>query len=194
MAALAGCLSAAAADVWTTYPECRLLDNPANDGDSFHVKAGRAEYVFRLYFVDCPETDRLIPERVREQAQYFGTTEEEVLRCGEQAREFTRQFLAQGFTVQTRKQDARGLSAKKRYFALVRAGGRDLGEELVKRGLARAYGEGADLPDGRSERKVWSALNAAEKTARGMRFGAWRQSRAGMQPVESGFPPGKGRK
>ena len=43
---------------WIVLENCRLITNPANDGDSFHVSAGEKEYLFRLYFVDAPETER----------------------------------------------------------------------------------------------------------------------------------------
>jgi hypothetical protein len=34
---------------WIVLNNCRLIANPANDGDSFHVSAGEREYIFRLY-------------------------------------------------------------------------------------------------------------------------------------------------
>ena len=36
---------------WIVLENCRLILNPANDGDSFHVSAGNEEYIFRLYLV-----------------------------------------------------------------------------------------------------------------------------------------------
>ena len=60
----------ACAGRWLTLTNCRYLPNAANDGDSFHVRAEGREYIFRLYFVDTPETDDGIPERVKEQAKY----------------------------------------------------------------------------------------------------------------------------
>jgi hypothetical protein len=47
---------------WIVLEDCRLIPNPANDGDSFHVSAGEKEYLFRLYLVDAPETDALAPD------------------------------------------------------------------------------------------------------------------------------------
>ena len=57
---------------WWTYESCRLIPNEAHDGDSFHVQTKSDHYIFRLYFVDCAETDDSFPERVREQAKYWG--------------------------------------------------------------------------------------------------------------------------
>jgi len=56
---------------WIVLKDCRLIPNPANDGDSFHVSAGEKEYLFRLYLVDAPETDEMTPRRLIEQAKYF---------------------------------------------------------------------------------------------------------------------------
>jgi endonuclease YncB( thermonuclease family) len=33
------------------------MENASNDGDSFHVKADGEERIFRLYFVDTPESE-----------------------------------------------------------------------------------------------------------------------------------------
>jgi len=59
---------------WIVLENCRLIVNPANDGDSFHVSVGEKEYLFRLYLVDAPETDAMTPARLVEQAKYFAIT------------------------------------------------------------------------------------------------------------------------
>ena len=56
---------------WRSLQDCRLIANPSNDGDSFHVSAGEQEYVLRLYLVDAPEIDAGNPARLVEQASYF---------------------------------------------------------------------------------------------------------------------------
>src|SRR6478609_5888016 len=73
---------------WVTLTDCHYLPNPANDGDSFHVKAGKGEYIFRLYFVDSPETDNSLPDRLAEQSQYFGATTPQTLQIGLEAEKF----------------------------------------------------------------------------------------------------------
>ncbi len=78
---------------WQTYENCTLLQNESNDGDSFHVRAGGKEYIFRLYFVDTPETDASIPDRVAEQAKYFHVTVPQTLQIGIEAERFTRARL-----------------------------------------------------------------------------------------------------
>ena len=74
---------------WTVLENCRLIANPANDGDSFHVSAGAKEYIFRLYLVDAPETDEMTPGRLVQQAKYFGITVPQAIEVGQAAKEFT---------------------------------------------------------------------------------------------------------
>src|SRR4029453_19124452 len=68
---------------WVGLENCRLIMNPANDGDSFHVSVGEKEYLFRLYLVDAPETDALTPGRLVEQAKYFEITVPQAIEVGE---------------------------------------------------------------------------------------------------------------
>ena len=164
---------ARAGDHWVTLNDCRFLPNPANDGDSFHVRAGGKEYIFRLYFVDTPETDASLPERVAEQAKYFGVTLPQTLQIGLEAECFTRQKLAQPFTVRTCKQDARGRSRLPRYFAFVQADTADLAEQLVANGLARVYGAASDAPGMNRPEVEWRRLEQLERKAKGEKIGGW---------------------
>ncbi|MBO0695456.1 MAG: hypothetical protein J2P56_05065, partial [Verrucomicrobia bacterium] len=102
---------------WIVLNNCRLISNPANDGDSFHASAGAREYIFRLYMVDAPETDEMTPKRLIEQAQYFGITVPEAIDVGRLAKEFTRAKLSESFTVFTRMTDAMGHSRLERFYA-----------------------------------------------------------------------------
>src|SRR5207247_5998023 len=54
---------------WIVLKNCRLISNPANDGDSFHASARAREYIFRLYMVDAPETDEMNPARLVERSE-----------------------------------------------------------------------------------------------------------------------------
>lgn len=50
---------------WQKLEGCQLIQNEWNDGDSFHVRTAEGtEFIFRLYFVDTPETDSRFPDRV----------------------------------------------------------------------------------------------------------------------------------
>ena len=107
-----------------------------NDGDSFHVRCGDDAFVVRLYFVDAPETNLLIPDRVREQAEHFGATLDDTLKAGARARVFVRESLKGTFTVVTRKASAPGRAKDPRYYGMVVVEGRGLDEMLVLQGLS----------------------------------------------------------
>ncbi len=164
---------AQAEEKWQTYENCTLLQNESNDGDSFHVRAGGKEYIFRLYFVDTPETDASIPDRVAEQAKYFHVSVPQTLQIGIEAERFTRARLARPFTVVTCKQDARGRSHLPRYFAFVQMGREDLAETLVANGLARVYGATAKTPAGQEPEAEHRKLLQSEISARSQKLGGW---------------------
>jgi endonuclease YncB( thermonuclease family) len=112
-----------------------------NDGDSFHViLPDQKELIFRLYFVDTPEEERIYADRITEQAAYFGSPDSAV-EVGREASEFTKKALAKPFTIYTRWRRALGRSALWRYYAIViTAEGKALNELLVSAGLAQIYG------------------------------------------------------
>ncbi|OVE76326.1 hypothetical protein BVX97_01455 [bacterium E08(2017)] len=161
------------AEDWIVYEDCKLIPSEYFDGDSFHVKTKSYRYIFRLYYVDTPELNRDVPERISDQAEYFGVSEERILEVAEEAREFTRKFLSGGFAVFTRKQDAWGKSSKKRYFAMIKAGDKYLSEALIENGLARLYGYRVDLPNGKRWKKYLADLKVAEKAAKRSNKGGW---------------------
>ena len=172
----------AANEGWVTYDNCRLLPNLANDGDSFHVRADGREYIFRLYFVDTPETEANFPQRVAQQARYFAVTVPQVLQIGKEAERFTRAKLTRPFSIITRKQDARGESRLRRYFAFVEIDHADLAEELVAHGLARIYGATAQAPTTKEASTEEGKLRQLEAAARAQRRGGGRVGTATSAP------------
>jgi len=158
---------------WIVLENCRFILNPADDGDSFHVSVGTKEYIFRLYMVDAPETDALTPGRLVEQAKYFEITVPQAIEVGEAAKEFTRQKLSQPFTVFTRMSDAMGRSKLERFYAFVKTREGDLGEQLVRNGLARNYGYKAVPPGLRNSRLEVEKLQQFEDDARQEKIGGW---------------------
>src|SRR2546430_12953528 len=46
---------------WIVLNNCRLITNPANDGESFQVIVGPNENLLRPYLVDASETDGTAP-------------------------------------------------------------------------------------------------------------------------------------
>ena len=158
---------------WIVLENCRLIPNPANDGDSFHASAGAREYIFRLYMVDAPETDAMNPARLVEQAKYFAITVPQAIEVGQAAKEFTREKLSEPFTVFTRMSDAMGHSKLERFYAFVQTKDGDLGEQLVRDGLARNYGFKAVPPGLRNSGLEVEKLQQFEDEAKQERIGGW---------------------
>lgn len=165
--------SALARANWVTLKDCLYLIKKADDADSFHVAVNGKEYIFRLYFVDAPETDTQFRGRVRQQAKYFKSTSAEAVKLGELAKEFTREKLSRPFVVRTCWQDARGNSRLPRFFAFVQASDGDLAEQLVENGLARVHGAAAETEGLPSAKAQWQKLKELEKRAKQERVGAW---------------------
>lgn len=173
-----------AAEEWTVLENCRLVETAANDADSFEVRSvepfrGKTENRFRLYFVDAAETDRnseFKRERLREQAAYWGSDDPDfALQTGLRAEQFVRRLLRGRFTVYTKGDYAPSLG-EPRCYALVRIGDRWLDDILAEQGLVRIYGQGTDLPDGRSEQMHWNRLHQMERAARSQRLNGWGRS------------------
>ncbi len=175
---------------WIVLKNCRFIPNPANDGDSFHVSVSSKEYLFRLYFVDTPETDEMTPTRLVQQAQYFSITVPQAIEVGRVAKEFTRQKLSAPFTVFTHMSDAMGQSRLERFYAFVQTNEGDLGEQLVRNGLARTYGFKAVPPGLNNSREESAKLKQLEDQARQERIGAWGINAGRLNPhaqTPSGF-------
>src|SRR4030095_11629068 len=165
---------------WIVLENCRFILNPADDGDSFHVSVGTKEYIFRLYMVDAPETDALTPGRLVEQAKYFGITVPQAIEVGEAAKEFTRQKLSEPFTVFTRMSDAMGHSRIERFYAFVQTKEGDLGEQLVRNGLARNYGFKGAPPGFKNSHVEVQKLQQLENEAREEKIGGWGIAAGGL--------------
>ncbi|MGJ8641286.1 MAG: helix-hairpin-helix domain-containing protein [Opitutaceae bacterium] len=160
--------------VWEVLEDCRLVKSDVNDGDSFLIQHGNESDVFRLYYVDAPETVDTYMDRVRDQARYFSIPTDDVITTGELASQFTKLFLRGTFTVFTKWEDARG-SGKKRYYALIKKDGNYLSMELVKNGLVRIYGMPTEQawPTGYTPRTYLSRLKNTERQAQRARTGIW---------------------
>jgi len=165
--------TARASGDWITLENCRLVPNPANDGDSFHVRVNQKDYLFRLYFVDAPETDAANPARLIEQAKHFGISVPQVIEIGEAAKEFTRDKLAEPFTVLTRMANAMGRSNTERFYTFVQTKEGDLGEQLLANGLARIYGRRVTPPGASSSVAERQKLEELEAKAKQHKLGGW---------------------
>lgn len=160
---------------------CTLVEDNGNDGDSFRVRHGSEEHVFRLYFVDCPEKrrNRYNGDRIHEQARYFKVSDDAAVDIGQRAKDYSLELLRESaFDVATKWER---VFDSERFYAFVLLpprGGKDtthrfLCEALVDEGLARIHTKGADLPTGARWRVFREQLRQAEETARSARRGAW---------------------
>ncbi len=154
------------------------MTNSIVDGDSFHVLHRGREYIFRLYYVDAPESDTNLTDRIKDQAAYFGISPGDIPRASSAASHFTRKSLsASEFKVITRWQNAMGRSSLPRFYAIVLANGRNLAEELVASGCARIYGIRANWPDGARSTTFINKLRNLELMAREQKRGVWDEAK-----------------
>ena len=165
-------------NAWEVLEGCRLMTNAVVDGDSFQVRHRGREYIFRLYFVDAPESDAALTERAKDQAAYLGIRAEDIPRAGRFASGFTRELLSgREFTVVTRWQNAMGRSRLARFYAVVLVNGKNLAEEMVASGHARIFGLRANWPDGPRATTFINKLKNLELTAREQKRGFWDETR-----------------
>jgi DNA uptake protein ComE-like DNA-binding protein len=158
---------------WITLDNCQLIPNKANDGDSFHVRANDTEYLFRLYFVDAPETAGISAARLIEQAEYFGVSVPQVIEIGLDAKKFVDAKLGEPFTVVTRLAGGLGRSKVQRIYGFVRTKEGDLGEQLVANGLARIHGTTAAAPGVSTSADEREKLAQLENQAKRRKVGGW---------------------
>lgn len=163
-----------------TIENATLIEAGLNDGDSFKVKAAGKEQIFRLYYVDCPETTASKSEmnRILEQQYYFGLEDpKDVMRFGKQATEYVKQVLSHPFTIYTSYAKAPGRSAMGRHYAFIKThNGRDLGHLLVEQGLARIHGVSHQAPDGTPSKFIWKELRNVLDFAILKRNGIWKET------------------
>lgn len=159
---------------WEELAGCRLVEDRGNDGDSFVVEHQGRRHTLRLYFADCPEKYRhqYNGDRLADQGRYFGgLSEGETVGVGEEARDFALERLrAGGFAVLTRWEP---VFDSERYYAFVGVPQGDLGELLVREGLARIYTKGENRPRGASAAAEKQRLQGLEGEARRARRGGW---------------------
>jgi competence protein ComEA len=189
---------AVAADALVVIPGCTLVATDWADGDSFRIRTPAGEeHTLRLYGVDClehhvnGETDA---RRLRTQRRYFGIAEvkpgasgsiEFAKRLAADATAETRRLLAQPFTVHTSFADGRGDGRFKRIYAFVTDHeGRDLAEQLVAQGMARAFGVARSTPGGDTGEEYRERLADLELRAAKRGLGIWAHTDWDKLPLE----------
>lgn len=163
---------------WVKLTDCRYVENPDNDGDSFHVAGGDKEFTARLYYVDAPETNLRQGDRTHDQSLHFEITLDETMKAGEKAKQRTKELLQKPFVIWTRWATAGGRGRESRYYVIVEVDGKSLGEILVSEGLARTKGTAPNLPSGEHAKAYMERLDDLEGVAREKHLGAWTKSPA----------------
>lgn len=198
VAALLHSSIATAAEPLTTIENCVLVPTEWADGDSFLVRTPKnEELTIRLYGVDCLEwhvTDATDERRLRAQRRYFGITSIDpdtrvavnvAKSFGESAHRFASTALSKPFSIHTAFSDARGDGKYKRIYAFVTTGqGADLASELVRAGLARAFGVTRETQNGHSQDEYRANLADLELQAASSRRGIWSKTNWESLPDE----------
>lgn len=195
---LLGRAAAFAAEPLVAIEGCTLVPAEWADGDSFRVRTPAGEeHTVRLYGVDCLEhhvTDETAARRLRSQRRYFGIAEakadtaasiEFAKELAAEATAETRRLLARPFTLHTSFADGRGDARFKRIYGFVTdADGRDLAEQLVSKGLARAFGVARSTPLGDTGDEYRERLADFELQAASRRLGVWAHTDWDRLPAE----------
>ena len=161
---------------WIKLTDCRYVDAPDNDGDSFRVRGGDKEFTARLYYVDAPETNLRLGDRTHDQSLYFGITLDETMKAGEKAKRRTKELLQKPFVIWTRWATAGGRGRESRYYVIIEVDGKSLGEILIGEGLARTKGVAPNLPNEEKGKAYMERLDDLENAAREKHLGAWATS------------------
>jgi endonuclease YncB( thermonuclease family) len=163
---------------WVKLSDCSYVEWEGNDGDSFRVRCGDKEFTARLYYVDAPETNLRQGDRTHEQSLHFGISLDETMKAGEKAKQRTKEFLQKPFAAWTRWATAGGRGRESRYYVMIEASDKNLGEILVSEGLARVKGVAPKLPDGQKGKDYMERLDGFESAAREKHLGAWATSKS----------------
>jgi competence protein ComEA len=170
------------ADEWTKLEKSRFISNHINDGDSFMVKHKSTTYVFRLYWIDTPEKINDYPERIAEQAAYFGIQPEEVVQIGREAKLFTQEFLKGDLTIFTQWENGQGIG--QRFYGIISSEKGSLIEALVGNGLASVSGYKKGWPEQPSIQEFRQRLLKLENQAKEKKMGGWRKTIKVWDPLE----------
>jgi endonuclease YncB( thermonuclease family) len=178
-----GNASRAALPQFKIFPKAQLIESRANEADTLRIKVSDTEdeHIFVLYFVDAPDISLIHPQRVQEQARYFGVSSQRVIEEGQRAAQYVTKLLNEHpFTVMTRWEEVPGLS---RYYALILveiSPGKPvyLADLLVQQGFARVAGVTSSLPaDARSINDYALELQALKRHAQQSKAGIWAASK-----------------
>ncbi len=156
---------------------CRLEDDPGNDGDVFNIVHPQGTHRFSLYWVSTVKVNGGSPESAREFADHFGIQTEDRLRsAGGDAAEFTTNLLRnRPFRIATKwEKDPTGNFLAFVYLDDGSTGLQNLALLLVQNGLAMIKPCSRELPEEKlSAGDFHNLLTMAEDEARRTPAGAW---------------------
>ena len=164
---------------FVSFPGAEFVESRANEPDAFRVKIGTEEIVFVLYFVDALEASWTHPQRVAEQARWFGNTQNQVIvDGGVVAMNYVADLLkSKPFTVLTRWERVPNSS---RYYAMISVDAEPgkrayLSDLLMRKGYARVGSVSTFLPadDARQMEDYAVELRDLGKQARTQKQGIW---------------------
>lgn len=165
------------------FPKARFIESRTNEADTLRIKVSdtEEEHVFVLYFVDALDASWTHPQRVQEQARYFGVSGEKVVSEGQKATQYVTQLLKdRPFSVMTRWEQ---VPERSRFYALILVEHTPgswvyLADLLVQQGFARVAGVTTSLPsDARSLNDYALELQALRKQAEQQKAGIWAASK-----------------
>jgi len=160
--------------------DCRLVEDPANDGDSFRIHTPQGTFPFRLYWVETVPLNGGSPDIIREFSDHFEVKTEERLReLATEAKEFTVNTLRSvQFRVVTKwEKDATGAALCFVYASdadAARPQLQNLALLLVQNGLALIRPSSRALPEANTAPGDFqNQLTAAEAEAKRLLCGGW---------------------
>jgi endonuclease YncB( thermonuclease family) len=160
------------------FPRPTLVESRANEADTLRIRLGNDEHIFVLYFVDALEASMNHPQKVAEQARYFGRTNERVITStGVEAAAYVTELLkTHPFEVITRWERVPNTL---RYYALIRYVREDgqrvyLMDLLLRKGYAWLNSVDTPLPgDTRDLPTYYAELKSLARKAREEKQGVW---------------------
>jgi hypothetical protein len=160
------------------YSNAVFVDSRANEADTVRLRVENEEHVFVLYFVDALEATGTHPQRVSEQARWFGNVSQQtVTDTGMEAAGYVADLLkTKPFALLTRWERVPNST---RYYAMIvvetEPGNRVyLADLLLAKGYGRIHGVTTAMPQGAKPMEDYLLeAKALAKKAMDRRLGVW---------------------